>query len=152
MIQATALCPSNNLHWFQFNQIISMGGIISSLVQDDSYHLCHYHFGYLSRNVLCQATSKVLGMPIVIVPPSLAPCKGYALGKMHDHPYAPLDKWATRPLVLVHTDVVGPMPVKPRLWSQYILTFIDNFSGYALGFSPSVKREMRTVWSTIPLR
>ena len=71
-------------------------------------------------------------MPTVIVPPSLAPCKGYALEKMHDHPYALLDKWATRPLALVHTDVVGSMPVEPCLWSQYILTFIDNFSDYAL--------------------
>ena len=71
-------------------------------------------------------------MPTVIVPPSLAPCKGCALGKMDDCPYAPLDKWATRLLALIHTDVVGPMSVEPRSQSQYILTFIDDFSGYAL--------------------
>ena len=88
-----------------------MGGIISSLAQDDSYHLWHHCFGHLSRNVLHQAASKISGMPTVIVPPSLAPCKRCALGKMHDHPYAPSDKWATKPLALVHTDVVGPMPV-----------------------------------------
>ena len=69
-----------------------MGGIISSLAWDDSYHLWHHHFGHLSRNVLHQAASKVSGMPAIVVPPSLAPCKGYALGKMHDHPYAPSDK------------------------------------------------------------
>ena len=109
-----------------------MGGIISSLVQDDSYHLWHYHFGYLSRNVLCQATFKVSGMSTVVVPPSLASCKGCALEKMHDCPYVPLDKWATRPYTLVHTNVVGPMPVEPHSWSHYILTFIDDFSGYAL--------------------
>ena len=81
---------------------------------------------------LCQAMSKVSSMPTVIVPPSLAPCKGCALGKMHDHPYAPSDRQATRLLALVHTDVVGSMPVEPCLWSYYILTFIDDFSGYAL--------------------
>ena len=94
-----------------------MGGLISSLAQDNSYHLWHHCFGHLSRNVLCQATFKVSDMPIVIVPPFLAPCKGCALEKMHDHPYAPLDKQATRLLALVHTDVVGPMPVEPHLWS-----------------------------------
>ena len=51
---------------------------------------------------------------------------------MHDHPYAPLDKWAIRPLALVHTDVVGPVPVEFCLWSHYILTFIDDFFGYVL--------------------
>ena len=109
-----------------------MGGIISSLAQDDSYHLWYHYFGHLSRNALYQATSKVSGIPTVIISPSLAPCKGCALGKMYDCPYALLDKWATRPLALVHTNVVGPMPMKPHLQSYCILTFIDNFSGYAL--------------------
>ena len=27
---------------------------------------------------------------------------------------------------------MGPMPVEPRSQSRYILTFIDDFSGYAL--------------------
>ena len=132
VIQATILSPSNNLHWFQSNQITPMGDIISSLAQNDSYYLWHHCFGHLSKNALCQAASKVSGISTVIMPPFLAPCKGCALGKMHDHPYAPSDKWATRPLALVHTDVVGPMPVEPCSQSQYILTFIDNFSGYAL--------------------
>ena len=100
-----------------------MSGIISSLAQDDSCHLWHHHFGHLSQNALCQAASKVSGMPTVIMPPSLAPCKGCALGKMHDCPYAPSDKQATRPLALVHTDVVGPMPVEPCSQSCYIFTF-----------------------------
>ena len=51
---------------------------------------------------------------------------------MHDCPYIPSDKQATRPLALVHIDVVEPMPVKPCLQSCYILTFIDDFSDYAL--------------------
>ena len=117
VIQATALSPNNNLHWFQSNQITPMGVLISSLAQDNSYHLWHHHFGHLSRNALCQAMLKVSGMPNVIVPPSLAPCKGCALGKMHDRPYALSDKWATRLLALVHTDVIGPIPVKPYLQS-----------------------------------
>ena len=109
-----------------------MGSIISSLARDDSYHLWHQRFGHMSRNVLHQAASRVSGMPTIVIPSSLAPCKGCALGKMHDRPYTPSDKQSTRPLALVHTDVVGPMPVEPHSWSHYILTFIDDFSGYAL--------------------
>ena len=109
-----------------------MGGIISSLAQDDSYHLWHQHFEHMSRNALRQATSQVSGMPTLVVPSSLAPCKGCTLGKMHDRSYTPSDKRSTRPLALVHTDVVGPMPVEPRSRSRYILTFIDDFSDYAL--------------------
>ena len=136
VILMIALSPSNNLCWFQSNQITPMGSIISSLAQDDFYHLWHHHFGHLSRDVLHQAASRVSGMPTIVVPPSLAPCKGCALEKMHDCPYASLDKQATRPLALVHTDVVGPMPVKPCLWYHYILTFIDDFSGYCYGCIP----------------
>ena len=109
-----------------------MDSIISSLAWDDSHHLWHHCFGHLSRNVLYQAASKVSDIPTVIMPPSLAPCKGCALEKMHDYPYAPLDKWAIKPLALVHTDVVGPMSIEPCSQFCYILTFIDNFSGYAL--------------------
>ena len=29
-------------------------------------------------------------------------------------------------------DLIGPMPVEPRLHAKYVLTFIDNHSGYAL--------------------
>ena len=71
-------------------------------------------------------------MPTVIVPSILAPCKGCALGKVYDHPYAPSDKQTTRPLALIHTNVVGPMPIKPCSQSHYILTFIDDFSDHAL--------------------
>ena len=67
-----------------------MSGIISSLAQDDSYYLWHHCFGHLSRNVLHQAMSKVSGMPTVIIPPSLASCKGCALEKMHDQLWSTL--------------------------------------------------------------
>ena len=54
------------------------------------------------------------------------------MGKMADRPFLSSDKRATQPLVLVHTDLIGPMPVEPRSRAKYVLTFIDNYSGYAL--------------------
>ena len=54
------------------------------------------------------------------------------MGKMADQPFLSSDKRATRPLALVHMDLIGPMPVEPCSCAKYVLTFIDNHSGYAL--------------------
>ena len=42
------------------------------------------------------------------------------------------NKRAAQSLALVHTDLICPMPVKPHLCAKYVLTFIDDHSGYAL--------------------
>ena len=54
------------------------------------------------------------------------------MGKMANRPFLSSDKRATRPLALVHTDLIGPMPVEPCSHAKYVLTFIDDHSGYAL--------------------
>ena len=54
------------------------------------------------------------------------------MGKMANRPFLSSDKRAARPLALVHTDLIGPMQVKPRSRAKYVLTFIDDHSGYAL--------------------
>ena len=102
------------------------------LVKEDSYELWHQRFGHLSRNALHQAPSRVTGLPSIILPDSIPPCKGCALGKMHDRSYPLSGKRASRPLALVHTDLVGPMPVEPRSHACYVLTFINDCSSYSL--------------------
>ena len=57
-------------------------------------------------------------------------CKCCALGKMHDCPYPPSGKHATRSLGLVHSDLVGPMPTESRSHTHYVLMFIDDCSGF----------------------
>jgi len=51
---------------------------------------------------------------------------------MHDHPYPPSGKHATCPLGLVHSDLIGPMPMESRSCARYVLTFIDDHSGFAV--------------------
>ena len=51
---------------------------------------------------------------------------------MHDHSYPASGKQATRPLGLIHTNLVGPMPTESCTRARYVLTFIDNYLGYAL--------------------
>ena len=102
------------------------------LVKEDSYELWHQCFGHIAKNALRQAPFHVTGLPTVVAPIDPFPCKGCALGKMHDRSYPASGKQATRPLGLVHTDLVGPMPMESRTRTYYVLTFIDNYSGYAL--------------------
>ena len=51
---------------------------------------------------------------------------------MHNRSYPPSGKRTSRPLVLVHTDLVGPMPIELRSRARYVLTFINDYSGYSL--------------------
>jgi hypothetical protein len=51
---------------------------------------------------------------------------------MHDHSYPPSGKRATHPLGLVHTDLIGPMPTESQSLAHYVLTFINDYSGYSL--------------------
>jgi len=132
VIQAKALSLDNNLHWFQSNQITPVDSSINSLAKEDSYDLWHHCLGHPSKNALHAAPSHVTGMPSVALLDTDTPCKGCALGKMHDRPYLPSGKCATRPLGLVHLDLVGLMPTESRSRACYVLTFIDDYSGFAL--------------------
>ena len=112
--------------------ITPMNGVLSSLARQDLYNLWHTHFGHLLKNALQQAPLYITGLPTISVPASSPSCKGCAMGKMADQPFLSSDKRATRPLALVHMDLIGPMPVEPPLHAKYVLTFIDDHSGYAL--------------------
>ena len=107
-------------------------GLVNSLVKEDSYELWHQRFRHIAKNALRQAPFHVTGLPTVLTPVDSSPCKGCALGKMHDRSYPASGKRATRPLGLVHTDLIGPMPTESRNRACYVLTFTDDYSGYAL--------------------
>ena len=53
---------------------------------------------------------------------------------MPDHAFPGSGKWAFCPFALVHTDLIGPMPMEPCSYARYILIFIDDCIGYALLF------------------
>ena len=51
---------------------------------------------------------------------------------MSDHAFPASGKWASHPLVWVHTDLIGSMPTEHHSCARYILTFIDDCTEYAL--------------------
>ena len=60
-------------------------------------------------------------------------CETCVKGKMHKRPLPSHSKSrATRPLELVHSDVMGPFTPTSLGGSRYIVTFIDDYSKYVL--------------------
>ena len=109
-----------------------MDGSIHSLAKEGFYDLWYHCLGHPSKNALHVAPSHVTGMLFVALLKMDTPYKGCALGKMHDRPYPPSDKCTTCPLGLVHSDLVGLMPTKSRSHAHYVLTFNDDYSGFAV--------------------
>ena len=72
VIQAIALSPANNLHWFQSETIIPMTGIVASLVDDCFYHIWHQHFGHISQNALHHTSTHLSGVPSLTLLADLA--------------------------------------------------------------------------------
>lgn len=56
-------------------------------------------------------------------------CTGCVLGKSHRAPFPKTGKTrSTKPLQLIHSDVLGPIEVKSLGDTYYFVSFIDNFS------------------------
>jgi len=56
-------------------------------------------------------------------------CKSCLAGKATAKPFGKASR-ATTPSELIHYDICGPMSVKARHWTNYFLTFIDDYSRY----------------------
>ena len=68
----------------------------------------------------------------IFVPASLLSCKECTMEMMTNQSFLSSDKKAAQPLVLVHIDLIGPMPVEPCSYVKYVLISINNYFGYAL--------------------
>jgi len=53
------------------------------------------------------------------------------MGKNHRQPFYPSDTKTSKPLELIHMDVCGPMPVSSFGGSNYMATFLDDYTGYS---------------------
>lgn len=54
-------------------------------------------------------------------------CEGCAFGKHCRDSFPSITNWrASPPLVLVHSDICGPMQTLTKVGNRYFLTFIDD--------------------------
>ena len=92
--------------------------------------LWHLRFNHLNQDDLqkMERNQSVRGLDIVGGRPVKGNCVGCALGKQHrEKLVAVSERRVTKPLELIHSDLVGPMEVESfQTHRKYILTFIDD--------------------------
>ena len=128
VITAEQLIPSEPLHWL-LSTAMTPDSKATSIQSNQDYFLWHYHMGHFSHNALHHAPDHVSGIPKLEIPSIPRPCRGCLLGKAHKRPFPPSDSKGDKLLGLVHTDLCE-FPVRSRMQHTWMMTFLDDFSGY----------------------
>ena len=73
---------------------------------------------------------------------SIMPCSGCLMGKGHRAPISKVRNSKSSSLLqLVHSDVVGPLQIRTLGGSQYLITFIDDYSKWTVAYLMKQKSE-----------
>jgi transposase InsO family protein len=95
-----------------------------------SAKLWHNRFGHLGMDVVKRlAIGGVVAGVQNLAPPN-EPCDGCAKGKQHRQPFPRSETCSTELLMVVHSDVCGPLDALSLGGSRYFVTFIDDKSRY----------------------
>ena len=144
-LEGTRLIPRSNLHWFigKLNTQVQALGLhvnldiksiatVHLLTVTDStnnYDLWHARLGHPSSQVL-QHVSRAANSASDISVPSQAPlCSDCQKGKMPSRTFSPSAKRATKPLQLVHCDLLE-FPTLSYHRDKWCLLIIDDYSGF----------------------
>ncbi len=103
----------------------------------------HQRFGHLSLGNLQLLEKKCLVRGLNCSFPSKGRiCESCLAGQQHRLPFPTSTTQTTRPLELVHSDVVGPLEVESLGGSRYFVTFIDDYSRYTFVYSMKKKSDV----------
>ena len=138
VITTEQLNSSDSLHWFLLSPM-QPDSKASSIQRNSNYLLWHGHIGHCSHNAHHHAFNHVSGIPKLDIPPTLRSCCRCSLGKATEQPFPPSITRGTQPLGLVYTDLCE-FPVHSRTKHVWIMTFLDDFSGY--GSIVCLKRKL----------
>jgi hypothetical protein len=106
---------------------------ISTRPDNKDILLWHARLGHLSLPAIKRASkSTVEGIELHARSPSECICEACIFGKMSRRPFSKDsgERPKTRPLELIHTDVVGPMPTQSRKGYRYLVMFTDDATRY----------------------
>ena len=117
----------------------------------------HKRFGHPSQSLIkdMQKRGAVTGMIFTEDSPGDEPCEVCISSKQTraSHPRNP--QRASRPLEIIHMDVIGPMETTSLGGSRYLITFLDDHSGLSVvrplkakSEAPSVVKEVLNLLST----
>jgi len=113
-------------------------------IKDISYEIWHKQLGHVNKEYftkMCNG-SLVDGINKTYFDESFA-CDSCDLGKINRKPHRIITgNQSKSPLELIHCDVCGPMPVSSLSGSQYMLVFVDDYSGMYFTYFMKYKSEV----------
>ncbi|KNZ54706.1 hypothetical protein VP01_2878g3 [Puccinia sorghi] len=126
---------------FSVDEPISTGKLNQGLlsVQHPSLQEIHESFGHASIGRL----DKFIPKSISQGERTSFECKSCILAKITKQPFKGISSTASKPFEKIHLDLIGPINPESREHHRYILTVVDNFTGYLAGF-PLLKKDDTT--------
>ena len=144
-LEGTRLIPRSNLHWFigkPNTQVRALGlhvnldiksiTTVHLLTVADSTHdydLWHARLGHPSSQVLRHVSHAASGAPDISIPSQAPLCSDCQKGKMPSRTFSPSEKRATKPLQLIHCDLLE-FPTLSYHHDKWCLSIIDDYSGF----------------------
>ncbi|KAG6608699.1 Integrase, catalytic core protein [Phytophthora cinnamomi] len=109
---------------------------------ESGWDLWHARMGHLNDDSLAKTRQATIGLPMTQKTVKTL-CGGCMKGKqtVAHFPSRSLTK-TTRPLELVHTDVMAPMKTKSKGGARYGLTFVDDYSRHVVVYFLTKKSEV----------
>lgn len=101
----------------------------------------HMRLGHLRYESVRRLPSLVEGMNINSDPSSSQVCKVCVEGKQTKLPHNQPRSRATRPLELVHSDLMGPISPLSYDGCKYVITFLDDFTHFTAAYLMKSKAE-----------
>ncbi|KNZ46945.1 hypothetical protein VP01_680g6 [Puccinia sorghi] len=131
----------NNL--FSVDEPIKVGNSPEGLIttQPPSLQEVHESYGHASIARLGELIPKSISE----TEKSTFECKSCILAKITKQPFKGISTTATKPFEKIHLDLIGPIDPESRDRCRYILTVVDNFTGYLAGFPLSKKDDTSDV-------
>ncbi|CAI5708035.1 unnamed protein product [Peronospora farinosa] len=116
----------------------------SSGAINDTSGLWHARLGHVSTKKIMQAMKSCDGISRVVASDG-GVCDGCARGKMTNSPFSHIsgsEVKTSRPLEVIHIDLMGPMNPKSKGGALYVLTFIDDYSRFVYVYLLAAKSQV----------
>ena len=109
-----------------------------SIYVNVDYDTWHARLGHIGHNRMTKLTNE--GMLRDVSKGETSPCEHCLAHKSTRKPFGKGTR-AEYPLMLIHSDICGPMNVRARHGAWYFITFIDDYSRYGYVYLISHKSE-----------
>ncbi|MGH2612511.1 MAG: DDE-type integrase/transposase/recombinase, partial [Rhabdochlamydiaceae bacterium] len=105
----------------------------------------HARLGHVNKDMILKLKSAVDGLDITEIKDEQElnkPCEVCITTKMKKQPFGVSTRRATKPLELVHADLMGPLRVKTKFDQHvYVLTIVDDYSRFTKVYTMKKKSD-----------